>query len=221
MNAIHSLCKHNTMIKTHLARAALLSTAALCLSACDKPLEERGCTDEEVQVLARKLLVLQFNELAKPMTSAERLMQNHGQQSSAQPILNSLKASSLKPDSVQLSEVKAMFEPKTPTSERPAGLREPSYLYACSAKARVELPTASAERIAKMPVLAKFTQLDGQKLTLDMIYTTERNADRRLEVGVALAHPMLKTLLAVALRTEREPKAEEEAGAAAGAASAP
>ncbi|MCR5883483.1 hypothetical protein LRS03_11705 [Rhizobacter sp. J219] len=201
------------MIKNHLARATLLATT-LCLAACDKPLEERGCTDEDVQVLARKLLVMQFNDFAKPMTSGERLMQSYGQSSSTQPILNSIKTSALKPDSVQLSEVKALFEPKTPPSERPVGLREASYLYGCSAKARVELAPASAERIAKMPVLAKFTQLDGQKLTLDVIYTTEREGDRRMQVGVAMSHPMLKTLLAVALRNEREPSAEEKAEAA-------
>lgn len=198
---------------TKTALATLLATA-LCLTACDKPLEERGCTDEEVQVLARKLLVMQFNEFAKPMTSGERLMQSYGQNSSTQPILNSIKTSSLKPDGVQFSEVKAMFEPKTPVSERPVGLREASYLHGCSAKARIELPAASAERIAKMPVLAKITQLDGQALTLDVIYTTEREGDRRMQVGVAMTHPMLKPLLAVALRTEREPSADEKAEAA-------
>lgn len=121
------------------------------VSGCSKAPQDMGCDDQDVQLNARKLLVMQLEEWQRP--SSERLGADIARQVSPQldATLNGLRARSVKPDQVRLTDVVQTSVPQSPLeaadpdqSQVPALLRSKptgnKRLYGCKAVAAIELP---------------------------------------------------------------------------------
>lgn len=189
-----------------VANLLLPAAAILCgfiLTACgDPPAEKRGCDDVEVQTLAKKLVVMHFDEMAAQKGSSQRMMDQLMREKNPDfgTTLNTIKSKSVNAGRVSLSEVEQIRAPADAKSAKTTP-DEDGYLFICSARARIKLAGASIEKLAKSN-LGKQEELavQGDTIAPHITYTTSANKDGQLEVGMAISNPMLDMLLSVLLR---------------------
>lgn len=204
--------KHTTKPAARfLAPAATILCCAILAACGDPPVEKRGCDDVEVQTLARKLVVMHFDEMLAKKGSSQRMMDQFMREKnpSFDTTLNTIKSKSVDAGRVSLSEVKQVRAP----AEAKSAQNEDGYLFICSARARIGLTGASLEKLAKSD-LGKQEELalQGNTIAPQITYTTSADKDGRLEVGMAINNPMLDMLLSVLLRdTEQEADAQAPA----------
>jgi hypothetical protein len=163
-------------------------------------IKDLGCDDPIFQTNAKKLLILQINEAAKPKTSTERLMDSYSQRndSSHLPTMNAYKAKYLNANSVSFSDIKTIKSPDIPSDKMS------DYSHACAATAKVTLSNEITNKLRQTPNVAAITNLQGNDVEFGIIYTKEIDENGKTLVGIGFLHPMMGTLLSIALRTEKK-----------------
>lgn len=183
--------------------AGLMSAALLSGCGEDKPVEQRGCDDPEVQTLAKKLVAMHFDETMQQKDPAQRQMDaliKHSNDDTT-TLLNTIKSKNVDPNRVTLVEVKQIQSP----DDRRAGNATPGfgeYLFVCSAKARIKLAPTAMSKVSNS-ILAKAPDglnVEGDTIAPGIVFTTKADAKKRLEVGMALQNPLLDIVLGALLR---------------------
>jgi hypothetical protein len=202
--SVHAESRWNRIIGSGRSRIGIVLVVLGVIAAywlfAPKSLERMGCEDSEVQVLAKKLLVVAFDKLSKPQSVAARMMDSRLRGTEVGTIMNSIAALSARPERVSFSSIESLVTPRTPVDQRPDLFQDPKILYVCSAQARIRLPSENGARFNKMPVVENILKRQGNTIEVGIIYATERGPDDKMVVRFAFQHPMMGLLLGTTLQ---------------------
>jgi hypothetical protein len=215
------------MLNMQSRRCVLCPAVFLLLAACSKSPAEMGCADPEIQTMARKLVVLYVQDAMTTKTDTQRTLDSYTKQanrnSGLDTTLNTLKAQSVKIDSVSLSEITEIRNPQSATSsaEQSVGASSPKEakadrapknatsdasesakaLYVCSARASISLPPSAVERFATLgKSVPNLVDASSSRIAPYVVYETKLNSSKALEMGLAMRDPLVHLTLQVLLR---------------------
>lgn len=172
---------------------------------CGKAPQDMGCTDSDVQLHARKLLAMQIKEWQLPPEARIGGMDDLRKSSpEAAAALNGMRAKSISPSDVRLTEIEQLSLPKTPLesadpdeSNVPVALRSKATgnkrLYSCTAQAHIKLPH---EVVASLPATSrKALGLDQEGLHALVVFETQLTPDNEMWVAASFGNPLVEIAL--------------------------
>jgi hypothetical protein len=153
-----------------------------------------GCENYSFQNDAKKLLILQINEMSQPKTLFG--MGLFGRNAGDSPALNAMKTKYIRPESVKFSEVQ----------DASSSDMSSDYSQVCTATAKITLREKIAEKLRKNPVAAIASKLNGNEVEFEILYTKEEKNGDTL-IGAGFQNPMMAMMLSVALQSaEKTPE---------------
>lgn len=160
------------------------------------PPEAQGCDYSGVTLKVRKLVAGQISGMSRPKSDADRMMEAHVMADKSHTMADRINASFSKPDAVALRGIR--------TQSTPAENAGKDIYFSCSAAASIKLDPSSANRISQYPALDKAVQLKDEAITVLVEYSTRRSPEGAIAVDLNYQHPLIETMLRVALGTRPE-----------------